>query len=95
MAAFNSALADHVHDRHGVVSDAELRSLGVTVEQRQRMVSERVLIRIFDGVYRLASTPETLEGRCRAICLAEPRAVITGRRWRVVSEDFVGWGTSP
>lgn len=79
MAAFNSALAEHVHDRHGVVSDAELRSLGVTVEQRQRMVSERVLIRIFDGVYRLASTPETLEGRCRAICLAEPRAVITGR----------------
>jgi very-short-patch-repair endonuclease len=79
MAAFNSALADHVHDRHGVVSDAELRTLDVTVEQRQRMVSERVLIRIFDGVYRLASTPETLEGRCRAICLAEPRAVITGR----------------
>jgi len=79
MATFTAALAEHVHDHHGVVSDAELRALGVTIEQRQRMVAERVLIRMFDGIYRLASTPETLEGRCRAICLADPRAVITGR----------------
>jgi very-short-patch-repair endonuclease len=79
MAAFNALLADHVHDRYGVVSDAELRGLGVSVEQRQRLVADRVLIRMFDSVYRVASTPESLQAWCLAICLAEPRAVITGR----------------
>ena len=79
MPAFSAALAAHVHDSYGIVADDALGSLGVTYEQRRAMVSDGVLVRMFDGVYRVASTPLSLEGRCLAICSADSRAVITGR----------------
>lgn len=79
MSAITNLLALHVRDRHGIVSDAELRSLGVSLDQRRRLVDEALLISVFDGVYRFAATPESLEGWCLAACLADTRAVITGR----------------
>lgn len=79
MSAITNLLALHVRDRHGIVSDPQLRSLGVSLHQRRRLVDEGLLIPVFDGVYRFASTPESLEGWCLAACLADDRAVITGR----------------
>lgn len=79
MSAVTPKLTDHLRRRHGVVADPELRDLGVTIDQRERLVADGLLVRMFDGVYRMASTPESLEGWCLAACLADSRAVITGR----------------
>jgi very-short-patch-repair endonuclease len=79
MSAFSLALAAHVHDRYGIVSDGELRALGISVAQRERLVTAGVLVPLLRGVYRLRSTPMSLEGRCLAICLADDRAYVTGR----------------
>lgn len=79
MPAFSGALATYVRVRHGIVSDDELRTMGISVKQRKALVTEGVLVAEFDRIYRVASTPITLEGRCLAICLARPDAVITGR----------------
>jgi hypothetical protein len=78
MAAFTAHLAEHLHDRHGIVSDTQLREVGVSIAQREALVRSGVLVRLFPGIYRIRSTPLTLEGRCLAICLADARAVITG-----------------
>ncbi len=61
------------------MSDAELRGLGVTVAQRERLVAEGLLLAVHKGVYRARSAPETLEGRCRVIGLGRRDAVVTGR----------------
>ena len=79
MSAITRLLALHVRDRYGIVSDAELRTLGVSVAQRRRLVEDELLVPVFVGVYRLASTPESLEGWCLAVSLADDRAVVTGR----------------
>jgi very-short-patch-repair endonuclease len=77
--AINRLLALHVRDRYGIVADSELRELGISVAQRRHLVEDGLLVPLFDGVYRLASSPESLEGWCLAACLADERAVITGR----------------
>lgn len=87
MTVFTAMLADHVAGRHGVVTDDELRRLGTSKFQRERMVTDGLLVVQHRGVYRLRSTPESFAGRCLAICLAYPAAVITGRAagrlWRL------------
>jgi very-short-patch-repair endonuclease len=87
MPAFTPALADHLSAHHGIIADDQLRAVGITVAQRERLVEQGVLIALHRGVYRARSTPLTLEGRCLAICLADARAVITGaaagRLWGV------------
>jgi very-short-patch-repair endonuclease len=65
--------------RYGVVGRLELRKLGVSAPQRDRMVGAGLLLPVHTGVYRLAGTPESLLGRCRAVSLANPSAVVTGR----------------
>ena len=72
-------VARYSRDLYGVVSVAELDSLGVSADQRRRLVQAGHLLVLFEGVYRLASAPDTFLARCRAICLACRAAVITGR----------------
>ena len=79
MPAFTKKLAEHLCEHMGLVHDDDLEGLGVTVSQRRRMVADGVLVKVLDAVYRAASTPLTFEMRCRAICMSDPRAVITGR----------------
>ena len=77
--AFSEALAAHLHDHLGLVHDGQLDALGVTPSQRRAMVTDGVLIPMFDQVYRARSNPLTLEAHCLAICMSDPHAVITGR----------------
>jgi hypothetical protein len=79
MAALPVALATYASGVHGYLSDDDLRRFGVSEWQRDRLVRAGMLITVFRCVYRIAAYPETFEGRCRAICLAAPTAVITGR----------------
>jgi very-short-patch-repair endonuclease len=76
---FSTDLADHFRNFYGIASDDELRRYGITVAQRERLVAEGLFVAVHKGVYRLRSTPESLHGRCRAICLRRPDAVVTGR----------------
>lgn len=79
MPAFTGEIARFVAPRYGVVADDELRRFDITVKQRKALVADGVLVAEFDRVYRLASTPPSLEARCLAACLARPDSVISGR----------------
>lgn len=79
MALFTAALADYCSTHLGVVNDEELAVLGVTPTRRRALVESEILVPVHRGVYRLRSTPITLEGRSRAACVASPDVVITGR----------------
>ncbi len=79
---------------HDVVTDAVLRSLGLSIEQRKRLVTSGVLERVLDGSYRFAGTGGSELSRCVAAC-ARPGGLIiagptAGRLWglRRVSGDL-------
>ncbi len=76
---FTTDLADHLRIHHGIVSDAELRALGITIAQREKLVADGLLVAVHRGVYRARSAPDTFEARCRAICLARHDGFVTGR----------------
>ena len=71
MSTFNAAVAEHFCAHHGIASTVELSALGVGRQQRRHLIEVGVLIALFEGVYRLASSPLTFHGRCRAVCLAD------------------------
>jgi hypothetical protein len=79
MALFTAALADYCSTHLGVINDVELKAIGVTAYRRRALIESEILVPVHRRVYRLRSTPVTLEGRCRAVCLANPSVVITGR----------------
>jgi very-short-patch-repair endonuclease len=79
MPTLSAPIAEYAAGRHGVLSAAELRSFGHTKPQISALVTAGMLVIVFKGIYRLRSSPDTLLARCRAICLADPFAVITGR----------------
>ncbi len=78
MTGLSSTLSLQISTSHGVVTDAELRADGVHQNIRRRLVTDGLLIAVHQGVYRVASSPDTFESRCVAACAADPTAVITG-----------------
>ena len=84
MSAFNSHVATWFANHYGTATSFELARLGMSRHQRERLVSEKILLVVHRGVYRLASSPLTFEARCRAVCAACPEAVIgaeSAARW--------------
>lgn len=71
--------------RHGIVTKSELMADGFTENTVRRQVTSGVLVRMHSGVYRVATTPDSFEGRCAAACLADPSIVVTsisaGKLW--------------
>lgn len=67
-------LADH----HGVITTPTLRSTGVGRTTQQRLVEAHVLEAVFKGVFRVTSTPPTLQQRCATVCAAHPAGFVTG-----------------
>lgn len=78
MAHLSAELARHVSTRHGVVTTAEMIDDGLTTNAIRYWVTQQVLRRCHDGVYRLSVAPDTFLSRCAAACLADPNVVITG-----------------
>ncbi|MEM9039077.1 MAG: type IV toxin-antitoxin system AbiEi family antitoxin domain-containing protein [Actinomycetota bacterium] len=76
----------HLAAHHGVASRDQLRGVGITSRQIDRLLASGHFERELPGVYRIASTPSTFEGRCLAACLADRELVIGGpsaaRLWR-------------
>jgi very-short-patch-repair endonuclease len=48
------------------------------VESLRWQLSAGMLIPVHRGVYRVATSKDTFEGRCAAACLADPLAMVTG-----------------
>lgn len=78
MFHLSPAVASRVAMRHGVITRAELLGDGITHNAIRRAVTSKMLIRVHDGVFRLATNPCTFESRCVAACLADQFAVVTG-----------------
>lgn len=75
-STFNAAVAAFFHDHHGIASTAELSALDVGPHERRHLIATGVLEPVFEGVYRLMSSPLTFHARCRAVCAADPSLVL-------------------
>lgn len=64
--------------QHGVISIKQLTRRNVGRSTIRRLERTKVLIRDHKSVRRLASAPRSLEQRCAALCLAHPKAFVSG-----------------
>lgn len=82
----SESLAADIARCHGVVTTVQLLADGCTSNTLRRLVAERLVVRVHDGVYRVATSPDTFESRCAAACGADPDLVIAGaaagRLWK-------------
>lgn len=72
MPTFNGAVAEFFRDHHGIASTDELYELDIGYQDRRELLAAGAIVAVFEGVYRLASSPLTFEARCRAVCAADP-----------------------
>lgn len=63
---------------HGLATGPMLQRAGVGRTRRRRLIEAELIEVIHRCVYRLAGTPDSLESRCVALCLAHPSGFITG-----------------
>lgn len=78
MPQLSASLMQIAASRYGVVTAEQLTGDGFTRNSVRRLVTQNVLIRIHQGVYRHAMAADSFESRCVAACLADSRAVVTG-----------------
>ena len=68
----------HAADRHGIISRAEARDLGMTKRTIEARLDEGAWIRVLPGVFRVTGFPETWRGRLLAALLwAGPEAFVS------------------
>ncbi|MGD9997056.1 MAG: hypothetical protein AB7L17_09475 [Ilumatobacteraceae bacterium] len=86
--------------RHSVVTDATMRALGLTIEQRKRLVRDGHLQRLLDGSYLIGGADPDELSRCAAVC-GRPNVVVcaptAGRLWnmRRTPRDGLVWVIAP
>lgn len=78
MPRFSADLLEVAAAHHGVLTTREMLADGVTRYAIAHLSQERILQRLHNGVYLLASSPFSFEARCVAACQADREAVITG-----------------
>jgi very-short-patch-repair endonuclease len=78
MPAFSSDLATRVAAQHGIVTSEQMLLDGLGTSLIRRLVTERALLACHEGVYRMATSPDTFESRCVASCAADPSVVVSG-----------------
>jgi Transcriptional regulator, AbiEi antitoxin len=61
-----------VASRHGIVSRDQLLAAGLTARQIKYLIRAGLLVVVHQGVYRLATSAETLEQRAVAACAVAP-----------------------
>jgi len=71
MPTFNGPVAEFFLGHHGIATTCELAGLGIGLHERRELLAAGVVLPVFEGVYRLASSPLTFEARCRAVCAAD------------------------
>ena len=78
MPHFSPDLRAAVATRHGIVTRQNLLDDGISLHELRHLVRIGAMVRCYDGVYRVSTSPETFESRCAAACLADASIVITG-----------------
>lgn len=78
MASITPKLADLISRRHGIVTRSDLVGDGLSNGQIRHLVESKTIVGCHSGVYRMATSPSTLESQCAAACLADASAVVTG-----------------
>ncbi len=78
MPQLSRSLAAVVAQRHGIVHADQLIVDGIGENSIRRLVRSGALRRVHQGVFRLATVPDTFESRCAAACIADPEAAIGG-----------------
>jgi len=78
MPHFPPKLSTDVARAHGIVCARDLIGAGYTTNTIRSQVRAGVLIRVHDGVFRVATSPDTFEARCAAACAADSEAVVSG-----------------
>ena len=78
MARLSHDLSNVVARTHGIVDAGQLLADGIGHNSIRRLVQAGALVRIHQGVYRMATSPDTFEARCVAACRADREAVIGG-----------------
>jgi very-short-patch-repair endonuclease len=73
----------------GLITREELRGRGLTDSQVKHLVAVGALIRVHRGIYRIPGSPQSLEQRALAACLACGAGAVTSGRtasdlWRLV-----------
>jgi hypothetical protein len=77
MVQLSRSLAARVAQQHGIVTRIDLLADGWSHRQIDASTQRGMLIRVHNGVYRIATSPDTFEARCAAACAADPEVVIT------------------
>jgi len=77
VSTFNGAVAEFFRDHHGIASGDELTALHICEQERRYLMRCGVPLGVFEGVYRLASSPLTFHARCRAVCAADPSLTLS------------------
>lgn len=78
MHDISATLAAAIAGRHGIVTKSELLTDGLTEHVIRRLVTAGLLIRCHQGVYRVATAPDTFLARCAAASAADRSVVVTG-----------------
>ena len=78
MNLLSPAFAERVATRHGIVTVKELITDGSSRSVLRRLAREGLVVRIHDGVYRLATSPDAFEARWAGARAADSEAVVSG-----------------
>lgn len=78
MTQLTRGALDWMHGHQGAITLAALEAAGINRYQCRRLVDQKVLERVLDGVYVLGGSPITELTRNVAVCLARPALVISG-----------------
>ncbi len=78
MPTLSPHLASIIRAHHGIVTRYQLLDDGLTDHQVRRLVEQHQLERCHNGVYRVATSPDSFHARCAAACAADPSIVVTG-----------------
>lgn len=78
MFNLSSALATRIADRYGIVTTDELIADGLALSTIRRAVTAKLLLRVHNGVYRLATAADSFESRCVAASLADSASFVSG-----------------
>lgn len=70
---------EHALANYGVTSRHQLIQIGIDTHRIERWRHAGLLSPLIRGTYAVVGIPIELNGWCRAVCLAEPDAIITGR----------------
>jgi very-short-patch-repair endonuclease len=96
MLVVSRNLQNTIRLQHGVVTARQLLEDGISASRIRRLVTTGALVRVHKGVYRVGVTPDSIESRSVAACLADDRVVIshlTAGRFhglrRIVDDELV------